>query len=88
MTTADSLHTDGNAIAGLLEELLAMEMTAAVRACQSCRAQNPIGAHRLYRGAGLVLRCPACEDVALCITPLANGYAVTLHGTWVVARAG
>ena len=87
MTPAEDLHTDGNAIAGLLEELVAMEMTAAERTCQSCRARNPVGAHRLYRGAGLVLRCPACEDIALCITPLARGYAVSLYGTWAVVRS-
>ena len=46
------MHTDGNAIAGLLEEIFARDVTAAERVCQSCRAQRQIGAHRLHRGAG------------------------------------
>ncbi|MEA2250610.1 MAG: hypothetical protein QOC78_3196 [Solirubrobacteraceae bacterium] len=76
------MHTDGNAIAGLLEEIFAREMTGAERVCQSCRARSHIGAHRLHRGAGLVLRCPACDDVAACITTLPDGYAVCISGVW------
>jgi hypothetical protein len=76
------LHTDGNAIAGLLREIFAMEMTTAERACQSCGARAAVGSHRLYRGAGLVLRCPRCEDVAACIAVLGDGYAISLRGRW------
>jgi uncharacterized Zn finger protein len=57
------MHTDANAIAGLLEEIFAREVTGAERVCQSCGTRSHIGEHRLYRGAGLVLRCPACGDV-------------------------
>ena len=81
-----SLHTDGNAIAGLLEEIFAADVTAAPRTCQSCGKRNPIGAHRLYTGAGHVLRCPACGDLAACLVTLPSGYAVSLHGTWVLRR--
>src|SRR4051812_41315067 len=59
MPTAEP-HTDANSIAGLLQEVFVAEVTAARRVCQSCRETHPIGAHRLYRGAGYVLRCPAC----------------------------
>lgn len=77
------MHTDGNAIAGLLEEIFAREMTSAERVCQSCNARSQIGAHRLHRGAGLVLRCPACGEVAACIATLGGGYAVSIRGTWL-----
>jgi hypothetical protein len=80
------MHTDANAIAGLLEEIFAREMTGAERVCQSCRARSTIGAHRLYRGAGAVLRCPACGDVAACIVTLPDGYALSLRGTWLLDR--
>ena len=83
---AESLHTDGNAIAGLLQEVFVAEVTAAGRVCQSCRQDNPIGAHRLYRGAGLVLRCPACGDLAACIVVLPDRNVISLHGTWSLAR--
>ena len=46
---------DGNALAGVLTEILGAELTASPRGCPSCGAVNAIGAHRLYRGAGWVL---------------------------------
>jgi Family of unknown function (DUF6510) len=84
---AGSLHTDGNAIAGLLQEIFVAEVTSAGRVCQSCRADSPIGAHRLYRGAGLVLRCPNCGDLAACIAVLPDRHVISLHGTWSLARS-
>jgi hypothetical protein len=86
MNRAD-LPTDGNAIAGVLQEIFAMEMTAAERACQSCGARNAVGAHRLYEGAGYVLRCPRCGDIAASVVTIAEGYAVSMHGTWLLGRA-
>jgi hypothetical protein len=77
------MHTDANEIAGLLEEIFAREVTGTERVCQSCRTRSHIGAHRLYRGAGLVLRCPACSDVAACIATVSDGYAVNIRGTWL-----
>jgi hypothetical protein len=79
------LHTDGNAIAGLLREIFVAEMTGVQRVCESCRKENPIGSHRLYHGAGYVLRCPSCGDVAAAIAELPGEYAVSLRGTWRLA---
>jgi hypothetical protein len=73
---------DGNAIAGVLVEALGTEMTDAPRGCQSCGAVNPVGAHRLYRGAGMVLRCPVCDDVALRVVTLAEQHVLTFAGEW------
>jgi Zn finger protein HypA/HybF involved in hydrogenase expression len=58
----DELMLDGNAIAGLLQELFAVEMTTAVGTCSSCSAPGPMGAVHVYRGAGVVLRCPHCGN--------------------------
>ncbi|HEY2600967.1 MAG TPA: DUF6510 family protein [Thermoleophilaceae bacterium] len=80
------LYTDGNEAAGVLQQIFALEVTTAERTCQSCHAENPIGAHRLHRGAGMVLRCPNCGDVAATITELPSGYALSVHGTWVLGR--
>jgi Family of unknown function (DUF6510) len=82
------MHTDGNQIGGLLQEVFVAEMTASRRACQSCGQDHPIGAHRLYEGAGYVLRCPGCGDLAACITTLPDQYAISLYGTWRVDRSG
>jgi Family of unknown function (DUF6510) len=73
---------DGNAIAGLLQELFGAELTAMPRGCQSCGAVRPVAAHRLYRGAGLVLRCPVCGDVALRITNLPDRHILHFAGSW------
>jgi Family of unknown function (DUF6510) len=78
--------TDGNALAGLLEEVFVAEVTTAERTCQSCGHEHAIGAHRLFTGAGYVLRCPACGDLAACIAALPDRYVVALHGTWSLAR--
>jgi predicted RNA-binding Zn-ribbon protein involved in translation (DUF1610 family) len=71
-------HTDANEIAGLLEEVFGIEMTATMRTCQSCGQEHAIGEHLLYRGAGLVLRCPNCGDIAAAIV----AQRVKLFGTW------
>jgi hypothetical protein len=77
-----NLWLDGNAIAGLLQECFGVELTDAPRRCQSCGNVNAVGAHRLYRGAGLVLRCPVCSDVAARVAILPDGHVVQLMGTW------
>jgi len=59
----DALMLDGNAAAGLLQEVFAVEMTTAVGTCDNCGASEAVGAVHLYRGAGIVLRCPHCDNV-------------------------
>jgi hypothetical protein len=56
------LMLDGNAVAGLLQELFAAEMTTAIGSCATCNATEPVGAIHVYRGAGIVLRCPHCDN--------------------------
>jgi hypothetical protein len=73
---------DGNAIAGLLEELFGGDLTDAPHRCQSCGEARPVGAHRLYRGAGLVLRCLRCGAVALVVATLRDRHIVQFTGTW------
>jgi hypothetical protein len=85
MSEDDALWLDGNALAGLLEELLGTEVTNAPRGCQSCGQIHAIGAHRLYRGAGLVLRCPNCSDVALRVVTLPDRHIVEIRGRWLLA---
>jgi hypothetical protein len=59
----DALMLDGNAVAGVLQEVFAVEMTTALGTCGTCGATEPIGALHVYRGAGIVLRCPHCDNV-------------------------
>jgi hypothetical protein len=81
---ADATWLDGNAIAGLLGEVFGAEMTGVDRGCGSCGQHNPVGAHRLYRSAGAVLRCPACGDIALQITVLDGRHVVQMRGSWTL----
>jgi hypothetical protein len=76
---------DGNAIAGVLVEALGTELTDAPRGCHSCGAVNAVGAHLLYEGAGYVLRCPSCGDVALQIVSLRDEHVLTFSGHWRIA---
>jgi len=59
----DELMLDGNAIAGLLQEVFAVEMTTAVGTCGGCGAAGPVGAAHVYRGPGVVLRCSHYDNV-------------------------
>ena len=57
---------DGNAAAGALRELFAVDLTAALCTCAHCGATAPLGGHDLYADApALVLRCPGCTAVVL-----------------------
>ena len=63
----DALMLDGNAVAGLLQEVFAVEVTTALGMCATCGASGAVGAMHVYRGAGTVLRCPHCDDVLVTI---------------------
>jgi ribosomal protein S27AE len=76
----DDLHLDGNGVAGLLAEIFGTDVTTADRTCLSCGSRHVLAAHRAYRGAGLVLRCPSCADVAVRIGMLADRYVVEVRG--------
>jgi hypothetical protein len=56
------------------------------RTCQSCGDRSPAGAHRSYHGAGIVLRCPNCDDVALRIAELPGRLVFELRGAWSSGR--
>ena len=85
----DALVLDGNAIGGLLADVFGgAEVTASARACGSCHQRHAIGEHRLYRGAGFVLRCPGCGDVALTIVDGDGFREVRLTGAWSVQVPG
>jgi hypothetical protein len=56
------LMLDGNAVAGLLQEVFAADVTSVIGSCATCGATEPLGAIHVYRGAGIVLRCPHCDN--------------------------
>jgi hypothetical protein len=61
----DALRLDGNAAAGVLQEVFAAEVTTAVGTCRGCGATDAVGAVHVYIAAGVVLRCPHCDAVLM-----------------------
>ncbi len=59
-------YEDGNALAGPLREVFAVDVTAAVGTCASCGQAGPVANLRVYtRAPGMVGRCPRCDEVVL-----------------------
>ena len=64
----EAVHLDGNAAAGILSELFAPDLTAALTTCAGCGADRAVGALMVYaHGMGTVVRCPSCDAVILSI---------------------
>lgn len=76
----DKLMLDGNAIAGLLQEVFAVEMTTAIGTCNSCGASEEVGALHVYRGAGIVMRCPHCESTIVTIVEAGTHLWISFAG--------
>ena len=81
----DALMLDGNAVAGLLQEVFAVEMTTAIGTCAACGAQCAVGAVHVFRGAGVVLRCPTCGNVLAKIVERRTQVCVDLSGLRALA---
>ena len=80
MTDSD-LRLDGNAAAGLLAEIFAVEMTSAQSICAHCGQTGALGTLLRYGGEmGTVLRCPTCEGVQLRIAAIRGQYWVDMRG--------
>jgi uncharacterized protein DUF6510 len=77
----DALKLDGNAAAGILQEVFSAEITAAIGTCDGCGAVEAVGAVAVYaRGPGTVLRCPHCDAVLMKIVAAEGRIWVDLHG--------
>jgi hypothetical protein len=79
-----SLQTDylqGNAAAGELSEIFAMDVTAAEGRCAHCGATKRFAeAHVYMHGPGLVARCAVCEQVLLRIVSLDQRVLLDVRG--------
>jgi DNA-directed RNA polymerase subunit RPC12/RpoP len=86
MTTGDHAdqpgHLDGNALAGPLSELFAVDVTAATGRCVNCGRSGPIASLRVYsRAPGMVARCPRCDQVILRLVRTPDAAWLDLTGT-------
>ena len=59
-------YLDGNAAAGELSKIVALDVTSAEGQCAKCGTTKCFAEAHLYmQGPGLVARCSACEHVLL-----------------------
>ncbi|WP_436527507.1 DUF6510 family protein [Actinoplanes sp. HUAS TT8] len=76
------MEIDGNALAGDLAEVFAVEMTAARFTCAGCRHADAIATLRVWTPVpGAVARCPNCGDVVLSLVRTPTRVFLTLTGT-------
>ena len=78
----DERRLDGNAAAGMLEEIFPVEMTMVMMRCTGCGSIEPAGAEMVYLDApGVVMRCLHCESVLLTMVRADGRYWLNLPGT-------
>ena len=74
-------YLDGNAAAGELSNLFALDVTAAEGQCAHCGAKRRFAETHLYmRGPGVVVRCAACENVLLRIANVGHRVLLDMRG--------
>lgn len=72
---------DGNAVAGLLCELFARDVTTAEVTCGTCGVVNEIGGTRVYGGTmGAIFRC-TCGSVVMRLVHTPAGTWLDMRGT-------
>jgi uncharacterized protein DUF6510 len=75
---------DGNAAAGMLQEIFPFEMTLAQVTCTGCGTINAIGATAAYmHGMGTVIRCPRCDNVLIRIVHARESHLLDMRGVRV-----
>jgi len=73
---------DGNAVAGLLEEIFGVDLTASPCACAHCGREGALATLLTFTQApGVVLRCPACENAVLRIVQTPDAFYLDARGT-------
>jgi len=79
MTEANYL--DGNAAAGALSNMFAMDVTSAITRCEGCGRTAVFAESRLYVDApGMVARCPGCDSVLLRVVTTPTDTYLDLRG--------
>jgi Family of unknown function (DUF6510) len=77
----DAIPLDGNATAGLLRELFAFDVTAAVVTCDGCGKVAQVGDVRVYGGRmGAIFRCAHCDTVVIRLTHTPAGLWLDMRG--------
>jgi hypothetical protein len=74
-------YVDGNAAAGDLSKIFAVDVTAAEGQCAPCGATKRFAdAHIYMQSPGIVARCPVCEHVLLRLVNVRQRVLLDLRG--------
>ncbi|MGE5071814.1 MAG: DUF6510 family protein [Anaerolineae bacterium] len=75
------LMLDANSVAGILMDIFGTEMTSAPTECANCGTEGEVGTLLAFTQApGIVLRCPACEQIVVRITQTPDAYYIDARG--------
>ncbi|MGW7686812.1 DUF6510 family protein [Kribbella sp. NPDC054772] len=78
---SDPEYLDGNAAAGALSEVFAVDITTAVTRCAECGRTGVFADVRLYVDApGMVARCTGCDGVLLRVVSTPDDTFLDLRG--------
>ncbi|WP_427168906.1 DUF6510 family protein (plasmid) [Streptomyces sp. C1-1] len=79
-------HVDGNALAGPLAEIFAVDLTVAISRCAHCGRTGPVAGLRVYaRAPGLVARCQSCGQVMIRLVSTARTSWLDMRGVTVLS---
>ena len=74
-------YLDGNAAAGELSKILAVDVTVAEGQCANCGATRRFAeAHVYVECPGIVARCPVCQHVLLRLTNIRQRVLLDVRG--------
>lgn len=74
-------YLDGNAAAGVLSEIFAVDLTTAIGQCNGCGRASVFAESHVYVDApGTVARCPGCEAVLLRVVSTPTDTFLDLRG--------
>ena len=77
----EPLVLDANAVAGDLQEMMGIEVTAFVARCATCGNRDRLGSLRAWtHGPGVVLRCVICSEVVIRWVRTPDGPRIDLRG--------
>jgi hypothetical protein len=82
------VRLDGNSIGGILESVFGRDLTVALGVCGGCGAKRHVGALHVYRGAGIVVRCPDCGAVLMRLVESPERLWIDLQGLATMQIAG
>ncbi|WP_411093617.1 DUF6510 family protein [Streptomyces sp. 049-1] len=75
-------YVDGNAMAGPLAEIFAVDVTVATSRCGQCGCTGPLACLHVYTHApGLVARCQRCGEVVLRVVRAKDTACLDMSGT-------